>query len=126
MSDIMLDTDGDIMATQIGDIRIISNDDELIQMAVNNMSTIYGELENDLTRGNLVYSRRIKINNEGMRKVAYDCKNAILQDPRVVNVPYIDVTKTEGSDYGCTVKFNITKKDGSVIEGSTAINIGKG
>jgi hypothetical protein len=97
----------------------VNGDASIIQTAVNNMRTVYGEIWNDGTRGNMISSRRLKLNGDAMRQVEFDCRNAILNDARVADVPWISATRTSG--YECSVAFTIKKHDGSLVNSETLV-----
>lgn len=106
MSDIAL-INGDIMASNFGDILVVNDDDDIIQMAINNIMTIHGSNEFHPNIGNTVYNDRFKMSERGLQDIASRCKNAILQDYRVRNV--LEITARNVStpqNYGlCEISF---------------------
>lgn len=118
-----IDTDirtfGNDIVSANGDISLVTDNENIIQAAINNMRTIYNELLIDPERGNMIYYRRLKSGNNDLRQVEYDCKSAIMIDDRIQDVPYIRATK-----YGrtsCMIDFQITKHDGEIIDGNTLV-----
>jgi hypothetical protein len=120
-ADISLVSD-DVGVSPTGDVQLIGGDNNLLQTAFNNMKIRYGESEYHPTRGNMIFSRRLKMTEADMAQVEQDCKNAILFDSRVADVPYIKVTQAD--NYGCYVQFKLKKSDNTIIDGDTIIYIG--
>jgi len=123
-NDIKLTTDNDILITDRGDIGLVYDNENLIQTAVNNMSTRYGELENDPTRGNKLYNSRVKFTDSGMRDVEVQCSDAILQDQRVSDI--LQISATYKDQFECYVSFTIVDVNKRIIDGSTAIILSGG
>jgi hypothetical protein len=121
-ADIML-VNGDLAVSITGDIALVTDGDEIIQTAINNMSTIYGELDSDPTRGNMIFTRRVKLSPSGLRQVESDCKNAILQDTRVADIPYISATRSTTVAYECDIEFTIRDIDGNTHSSNASINL---
>jgi hypothetical protein len=124
MSDIAL-INGDIQASSFGYILIVNDDDDIIQMAVNNIMTIYGSNEFHPTIGNKVYNERHKMSERGLLNIANECKNAILQDSRVNSV--IEIIARNAStptNIGlCDISFIIQTTSGKQLSSSIAITI---
>ena len=57
MSDVAL-INGDIAPSNFGDIMIVNDDDDIIQMAVNNILLVYGTNEFHPDMGNMAYNNR--------------------------------------------------------------------
>jgi hypothetical protein len=121
-ADIML-VNGDLIASVTGDIALVTDSDEIIQMAINNMNIVYGELSGDPTRGNMIFTRRVKLSPSGLRQVEADCKNAILQDTRIADVPYIRATKSITVAYGCDIEFTVKDTDGNTYFSNASIGL---
>jgi hypothetical protein len=86
MQDIAM-IDGDLVVTDLGDLAITASDnDDVIQMANNNIMTRLGENIHHPEVGNDVYNKRLKITSSGLAEVESDSKNAILNDTRVSDV----------------------------------------
>lgn len=113
---------GDIVVSN-GDICLCSNENEdIIQMANNSISTIYGDHIYHTDIGNTIYGQRIKANDTGLAAVEFECKQAILRgDDRVSDVDTI--TATLGENASCIVSYVLILTDGSKIDGSTAVRI---
>ena len=122
MSDIAL-INGDIAASNLGDILIIDDDADVIQMAVNNIMTIQGANEFHTEIGNTVYNNRFKMSQRGLEDIANRCKNAILNDSRVQNVLEIIAKNASTIDnYGlCEVSFVILTTYGKQLNSSVTI-----
>ena len=119
-SDILM-TDGDIAISIRGDIDTIYDDANLVQTAVNNLFIKLGEMELQPDRGNPLFGDRIKFNDSGAELVKAHCKNAILYDTRLMDVPYIEAKMLK--DYECEIKFILQAVDGHIVDGSTILNI---
>ena len=113
---------GDIVVSN-GDICLCGNENEdIIQMANNNINLIYGDNIYHTDIGNAIYGQRIKANDTGLATVEFECKQAILRgDDRVSDVDAI--TATLGENASCVVSYVLILTDGSKIDGSTAIRI---
>lgn len=122
MSDIAL-INGDIAASNLGDILIIDDDADVIQMAVNNIMTIQGANEFHTEIGNTVYNNRFKMSQRGLEDIANRCKNAILNDSRVQNVLEIIAKNASTIDnYGlCEVSFVLLTTYGKQLNSSVTI-----
>ena len=122
MSDIAL-INGDITASNLGDILIIDDDADVIQMAVNNIMTIQGANEFHTEIGNTVYNNRFKMSQRGLEDIANRCKNAILNDSRVQNVLEIIAKNASTIDnYGlCEVSFVLLTIYGKQLNSSVTI-----
>lgn len=124
-ADILL-TNGDMRSNNYGDIDLVGGGDEIIQTAISNILTVHGEIPSDPTRGNMIYNRRIKMTRSGLRQVESDSKNAILQDPRVVDVVYISAAKSDTVPYQCDIQFQIRDIDGNTLSSTTVIILNGG
>lgn len=122
MSDIAL-INSDIAASNFGDILIIDDDADIIQMAVNNIMTIQGDNEFHTEIGNTVYNNRFKMSQRGLEDIANRCKNAILNDSRVRNVLEIIAKNASTVDnYGlCEVSFVLLTIYGKQLNSSVTI-----
>lgn len=121
-TDIMLH-DNDISSTQSGDISLVSDTDNILQTIISNILTRYGELELDPTRGNMIYNRRVKLTNSGLKQVEEDCKNAILQDPRISRVLSISAIKSNTTSYQCDIQFSAMDINNNIINSMTVITL---
>lgn len=111
-------TSNDIMVKN-GDILLAGGYDNIIQTAVVNMRIVHGELIHQPNRGNMIYHRRLKLVEDGLRQIEYDCKNAILYDKRVKDAT---VVATKAPHMGlCDVNFVLTLQNGDIVDGATAI-----
>ena len=122
MSDIAL-INGDIATSNSGDILIIDDDADVIQMAVNNIMTIQGDNEFHTEIGNTVYNNRFKMSQRGLEDIANRCKNAILNDSRVRNVLEIIAKNASTVDnYGlCEVSFVLLTIYGKQLNSNVTI-----
>lgn len=113
---------GDIVVSN-GDICLCNDENEdIIQMANNNINLIYGDNIYHTDIGNAIYGQRIKANDTGLATVEFECKQAILRgDDRVSDVDTI--TAVLGENASCIVSYVLILTDGSKIDGSTAIRI---
>lgn len=116
---------GDIMASNFGDLLIVNDDNDIIQMAINNIHTIHGANEFHPEIGNDVYNRRYKMSGNGLKEIASVCKNAIMLDYRVSDVIEIVAKNISTSeDYGlCEVSFVLMTINGTQLNSSVAIQI---
>ena len=121
-SDILLGASDDIDVTPSGDIALLYNNEAIIQRAINNIKTIYGESFIDDKRGNLAFERRLKLNDNGMRIIEQDCRNAILYDYDILEVPSIIASRNIG-EYSCSINFTIKIKNGAILHGDVVILI---
>ena len=69
MSDIAL-INTDIIQSSFGDIAILNDDDDIIQMAINNILTVRGTNEFHRNIGNDVYNERHKLSELGLQEIA--------------------------------------------------------
>ena len=115
----------DIGASNFGDILIVNDDDDIIQMAVNNMLTVYGSNEFHPNIGNTIHNERHKLSGNGLAEIANKCRNAILQDPRVANV--IEITATNASteeNYGaCNITFILLTTYGAKLSSAITVSL---
>ena len=124
MSDIAL-INGDIAASSFGDIFIIDDDADIIQMAVNNIMTIQGANEFHTEIGNTVYNDRFKMSQRGLEDIAGRCKNAILNDYRVQSVLEIIAKNISTTDnYGlCEISFVLLTIYGRQLSSNVTITL---
>ena len=124
MADIAL-INNDIVASNFGDILIVDDDSDIIQMAINNIMTIYGTNEFHPNIGNTVYNGRYKMSENGLREIASRCKDAIMADYRVANV--IEIIARNAStieNYGlCEVSFVLITTYGAQLSSNVAITL---
>jgi hypothetical protein len=124
MSDIAL-INKDIIASNIGDILIIDDDGDIIQMAVNNVMTIYGVDQFHPDIGNMVYNGRYKMSENGLKEIAARCKDAIMLDYRVANVVEViarNVSTLENPGL-CEVSFVLITIHGTQLNSSVTISL---
>jgi hypothetical protein len=124
MSDIAL-INGDIVASNFGDILIANDNDDIIQMAINNIMTIHGTNEFHPNIGNMVYNERYKMSENGLKEIASRCKDAIMSDYRVANVIEIIAKNTSTlENYGlCDISFVLITVDGTQLSSSVSIQL---
>lgn len=124
MSDIAL-INGDMAVSSLGDILIVNDNDDIIQMAVNNIMTMYGNNQFHPNIGNTAYNMRFKMSEHGLEEVASRCKDAILQDYRVMNVIEIVAKNiSTNSSYGsCEILFSLITNDGTQLDSSVTITL---
>lgn len=124
MSDIAL-VNKDLVPSNFGDIAILDDNDDVIQMAINNILTIRGTNEFHTDVGNDVYNGRYKMSDKGLQAIASECKNAILQDIRVSDV--IEIIARNAStpeNYGlCEISFVLVTTDGVQLSSNVAITL---
>jgi hypothetical protein len=122
MRDIIM-MNGDLVVTEFGDIAVIlSDDDDIIQMANNNIATRLGENIFHPEIGNDAYNKRLKITPSNLSEVESDCKDAILYDTRVSDVT--NIKAYDGIGYGeCTIGYTLLTTDGHSIDGRISINL---
>lgn len=123
MADIYLNSDGDIEATNFGDIAVVTSYDEITQTAVNNIKLIYGEDQFHIDIGNMAYNRRLKISESSLEVIKNDCISAVLKDTRVdkvisMTISYDDTPNT------LDIAFTLMVIDGTMV--SNKINIDRG
>lgn len=124
MSDIAL-VNGDIMASRFGDILVVNDNDDIIQMAINNINLIYGENQFHPNMGNTVYGGRHKMSENGLVRIANECKSAILQDYRVANVVEVVARNiSTPQNYGlCDISFVLITVYGEQLNSNVTIQI---
>jgi phage baseplate assembly protein W len=123
MLDIVMTTGGDMVVTEFGDIAtVLSDDDDIIQMANNNILTKLGENIHHPEIGNDVYSMRLKITPSGLAEAEFSSKSAILYDTRVSDVTYINAS--QGNNYGeCIITYTLVTVDNVTLDGRISMNI---
>ena len=124
MSDVAL-VNKDLVPSSFGDIAILDDNDDIIQMAINNILTIRGTNEFHTDIGNDVYNSRYKMSDKGLQAIASECKNAILQDIRVSDVIEIIARNASTIDnYGlCEISFVLVTIDGVQLSSNVAITL---
>ena len=124
MSDVAL-VNKDLVPSSFGDIAILDDNDDIIQMAINNILTIRGTNEFHTDIGNDVYNSRYKMSERGLQAIASECKNAILQDIRVSDVIEIIARNASTIDnYGlCEISFVLVTIDGVQLSSNVAITL---
>lgn len=123
MADIYIGDDGDLVATAYGDIAIIGDDDDILQMAINNVRTILGENQFHPEIGNNVFNRRMKVIDSDAETIAKDCINAIKQDDRVRAVKSIEIYADGEDRHNLDVQFTIITIGGNTISSTVQIQI---
>lgn len=124
MSDLAF-INGDIVASNFGDILVVNDDDDVIQMAVNNIMTIHGANEFHPGIGNMVYKGRHKMSENGLKAIARMCSNAIMSDYRVANVIEI-IAKNVSTvqNYGlCEISFTLVTIYGTQLSSNVTIQL---
>jgi len=122
MADIRLNN-GDINGTLFNDISLVYDDDEIIQSAINNIMTIYGENQFHKELGNITFIKRNKMSSNNLIQVANDCKNAIINDKRVKSVTNVTINQSSTIYGGCDVMFTIVTTSGNSLSSIASINI---
>lgn len=124
MSDIAF-INGDIMASSFGDILIANDEDDIIQMAINNILTIAGSNKFHPNIGNNVYNGRHKLSERGLVEIASMCKDAILNDYRIANVIEIIAKNiSTPENYGlCDISFELLTIDGAQLSSSISVQL---
>lgn len=115
----------DIMASNFGDILIVNDDDDIVQMAINNITTVYGTNKFHPTIGNMVFDGRYKMSENGLKEIAARCRDAIMTDYRVANV--IEVVAKNIStveNYGlCEISFVLITIYGAQLNSSVTVSL---
>jgi hypothetical protein len=116
---------GDIMASNFGDILIVNDDDDITQMAINNIITVRGANEFHPNIGNTVYNGRYKMSENGLKEIANRCKDAIMSDNRVANVIEIVARNISTLDnYGkCEISFVLITIYGKQLSSNVTISL---
>ena len=124
MSDVAL-VNKDLVPSSFGDIAILDDNDDIIQMAINNILTIRVTNEFHTDIGNDVYNGRYKMSDKGLQAIASECKNAILQDIRVSDVIEIIARNASTIDnYGlCEISFVLVTIYGVQLSSNVAITL---
>lgn len=123
MSDIML-RNGDFVSTVFGDIAVLDDNDDIIQMAIHNILTRIKEHVFHPTLGNRLYDTRIKLIPSGLQMVEELCKVAILDnDNRVKTVKSIMATRSDKYDYMCDLSFVLENHDGQLLNSNITISL---
>lgn len=114
---------GDLVVGELGDIAVVAtDDDDIIQMANNNISTRLGENIFHPEIGNDALNKRLKITPSDLLEVESDSKSAILYDTRVSDVT--SIRASSGINYGeCIVEYTVLTTGGHSIDGKMQINI---
>lgn len=96
---------GDLMSDKYGDIAICKDEyEDVIQTANNNILLRFGSHRYHPDLGNKVFTRRIKKNQSGLDDIAFESKNAILNDSRVISVEKVNVSTIQDSTT-CVVSY---------------------
>ena len=115
----------DIVASNFGDILIANDDDDVIQMAVNNIMTINGANSFHPNIGNTLYNRRYKMSKNGLVDIANRCKDAIMSDYRVANViEVIAKNISTPENYGtCEISFALITTYGKQLSSNVTVSL---
>jgi len=105
----------------VGDITCISDEESLVQSAIENIRIVYGEIPINDERGNMIYSRRLKLFGTDMRRVEDDCRNAILYDNRIKDV--LAMKATRDTMFMCSISFTLVAYDGILASGGIGIRL---
>lgn len=116
---------GDLVASDYGDILLhLSDDDNIIQMANNAIYTIKGENIFHPGYGDDAWNKRLKISQSGFDTVNACVKEAILHGvPEVSEVVSVNSAKSEENVGECVVSYILLTNNGKRISSSTTINI---
>lgn len=119
MADILLVSDIEISDT--GDIKLVYNNDDILQSAINNIKLEYGELQLHSDIGNKMYSNRIKISESGLTDIETYCERAILLDTRIDRVNNIEAIRIDNNT--CRIDFSLLTISGDTIQSNISISI---
>ena len=124
MADIAL-INRDITMSSIGDILVADDNDDIIQMAANNIITIYGTNQFHPGIGNMVYHGRHKISENGLKEIAARCKDAIMLDYRVANVIEVIARNASTFEYPglCEISFVLITIQGVQLSNNVTISL---
>lgn len=123
MADIYLDN-GELASTMFGDIAIVTNeDDDVLQMAIHSIQTIFGENQFHDSIGNKVFSRRLKVTDLDADIIATDCSNAILQDDRVRSIQDMKIYADDKDKHNLEIEFTIITVYNTIISSMVQIQI---
>lgn len=114
---------GDLIQSIYGDLAVISDNDDILQTAINNINTKYGELELHNTYGNTAFAKRMKLSDINLSEVENACESAILQDERVSRITSISASKSTTVYGQCTMSFTLLTNDGTILSSSTALTV---
>lgn len=124
MADILL-YNGDIVSDLYGDISLVTSHEEIIQSAINNIYTVYGENKFHRTLGNKIYNERLKSADSSLELIRKYCMDAVMTDNRVMSVRSIEATYDENNRHNVFISFSIMVADGkeSVLSSTITIHI---
>lgn len=121
MGDIAL-VNGDIVVSQFDDISLVLDDNEdILQQAINNINTIYGEVIDHPTIGNMLFNNRNKIKSD-LSDIETYCEDAISSDERIDSVEDIVATRVKDTDM-VNISFTLLTIYGDTISSSSNISI---
>lgn len=124
MSDLYLGDDGDIKVSVFKDVVVLDKeDDDVLQMAINNIITIMGENPFHENLGNNVFHRRLKITDSDADTIAKDCAGAMMNDNRIQQVADIAVYYDENDRHNLEIEFKIITTYGTVIPSTVQIHV---
>ncbi len=122
MADILLDN-GDITPSLYGDIAVVTSYDEIIQSAINNIYTIYGENIFHPTLGNKIYGERLKISQNSLDLVKKNCIDVIMTDDRILHVQSINARYDDDDKHNIYISFTIVISGDNKSVSSSSIKI---
>lgn len=115
-------TNGDFVKSLYGDIAVVS-DDDILQTAINNIMTIYGEMEQHPELGNTAFVTRMKLSEMNMKTISDACSVAVLQDSRINKVTSMIAVKSTKIYGQCDINFTLITNDGKLLSSATSINV---
>lgn len=122
MGDIAL-VNGEIVRSQYGDISITTSDnDDIIQQAINSIYTKFGEMYLHPELGNKMLNGRYKIADD-MSDVEADCQEAMMYDERIDSVDEISIVRSSRIRGSVDINFTITTIYGDVLSSDITVNI---
>lgn len=109
----LLVVNGDIISDSVtGNVRLVYNNECIIQTARHNI------IDSNINR---IYDQRLKMTSSNLGLIASYCKDAILHDTRLIDVP--SITAERVSSTVCNIIFTVKTLDGALIDGFTSIEI---
>ena len=113
MSDLALDSDGDLLFIN-GELQLVRGDDAIVQQLTIRMKFFLGEWFLD-TRLGIPYFQEILVKNADLTRVRGIYRQTILTTPGISSIETFDL-EFDGATRKLTVSFRARKIDGEILE----------
>jgi len=113
MADMRLDNDDDLAVTAAGDIRLVSSEQEIIQMVNLAVRTRINDVEFDLEYGNELFSKKLKYVDTSIPTVSQDSKDAINKLDIIDSIENVDAIRDGAGVF--RIIYAVTTTSGLIV-----------